>query len=76
MTDTARCRHVRQHVVTLANGLRSQRCTDCGWEIARLPGLPDPVLTDAELQDVATAREAMLKNGWPLGPLPAFRRGR
>ena len=72
MTDP-KCRHVHQHVVTLANGLRSQRCTDCGWEIARLPGLPDPIRTDAELADLAAERVRRLKAGWPLNPGAAGR---
>ena len=76
MTDTNRCRHPRQHIVALPSGLRSQRCCSCDWEVARLPSLPDPVRTDDELRGLAAERERRLKAGWPLAPLPAFRRGR
>jgi hypothetical protein len=65
MTDP-RCRHVRQHIVALPNGLRSQRCVACGWEIARLPSEPDPTLSDDELLDVAAERRRRLLAGWPL----------
>ena len=71
------CRHWHQNVVPRgADGLRSQVCLDCGWEVARLPGLPDPIRTDDELADLAAERRRRLLAGWPLGPLPALRRGR